>query len=394
MKNSSFWKDLPFSSEITDYLSRWHIPTRKEFVNWWRKNGLVAILALFSATVIYIAVQEKITQKVYTAKVSIRGGENDSGKLFATKPATVEVTLSGPFSEFQLFDASQLEIALPGSSVKDLGPGMTTYLDINNHHVKGTSVLRVLKIKPDKVLVSSDTRVARSFQIATPRMEVLKPFKGHAEIQVRPNRANVSGWNSQLEALASSGAMLELKPIRVDGSVPSFTQEVDVYPPETDGKRPMTITPSRVAVTVNIVPDTIERILSNVTVNASVPAGSAFPVGYSLSHSHVALALTGQEESISALTHKDVRAYVDIPTFTNRPGKTVLPVHVFFQPNVMASSVKVMPQNITLLPPPVTTIKVAKPIKRKEAFLPPSTNVPSLVRTPSVSKTNAVPAMK
>ena len=385
MKFREILLDLPFVSEAVDFFKKRKLPTRKRFYNWIRKNGLVAVLALFAATVIYIALQEKITQKTFTVKVSVYGvdespsrsrhgiASNGAGnsseepvKVFAVKPNVVDVTLSGSFSDLQLFEPSKLEVAIPKNALKDSGEE-NYYIKIKDRFVKGTSHLNVFKIRPNKVRVTSDTRTSQTFQIATPEIKMIQSFQGRAEIiQVRPNRVLLSGWSSKLESLASSGAQLELEPIEVDGRVRSFTREVEFRPVYDNDGSLMTMSPNRVMVTVEIMPDTIERTFTNLTVNVAVPAGSSYPLGYKISQKKVSVSLFGQEKSLSAFNNMDVAAYVDIPTYTNRPGKTQLPIRIWVRPNAEIVSAKADPTTITLFPPPRIPVTNSLPIPRSK----------------------------
>ena len=375
MKKSSFIDDLPFASDVKSSLSRLRLPNRRGIANWFRKNGIVVALAFVVSILIYIALQEKIAQRVFTVKVVIRDSENVGApswwlsskdpannnaskktEVFAAKPAYVKVTLAGAFSELQLLDDSKLEVVVPNSAIKTNAVGKAYLAKLRDNYVKGLgkSNVTVYQIEPEEVFITSDVQVIRAFQIATPRMEILRPLNGHPEIKVEPNQADVMGWASQLDNLSRSGAMLKLAPIQVDGKHASFKQDVEVFPPTGEDHRPLTVSPSHVSVTVNIVPDTTERVVSNLMVNAMIPPGAKLPIGYKLSQTNVAVSLIGEEKSLSdPKIDEKIGVFLNMPASTNHPVK----LNVLLRPGVQVSSAKSIPETISLIPLPKPAVQ-------------------------------------
>lgn len=323
-------------------------------------NAELKILAIVLAVMSFYAIRRATSsEKTYEIPLEVRVAE-DSQVAVLDAPSTVSVMVRGSHEDLLRLDATQLRaVVYPKAS----DPSGSEVLGIAPKNIEGARSVRVVQIDPAVVTVNFDTEVALTFSVARPEVRGT-PLVGKAEIEYEPKTVLVRGPKKRLQGKS----VVKTKWIDVEGRGQSFSQRVEVLPPENT--RVSAITPSEVTVKVNIAWETISREWSNVVVNAVMPAGTIRPMLFE--PATVDVSLHGRPELIKGLADNMVRAIVHCPTSPPAVGIT-LPVCLHL-PVGMDVTVTLRPDTVNVVASPV--VEDAKSVPARESKPTPETQAP------------------
>lgn len=314
---------------------------RQRLLLWAGENGLMALLALVLALLVYLTILELVSNTT-TRTVPVEVEREPGVALMAVRPSTVQVTFRGALNEFQHLDRADLRMLVKGLRTRsDEGKVRIT---LRRGHLRRAAGLRVVSIEPPEVEITFDHQGEREFAIDPPPVEG-RPYRGHAEIDYVPRTAVVRGARLQLDRLHDAGVTLQLEPVSVDGRVQGFTRKAAILPP-ADAWQPE-ITPDSVTVKVGIVPDTVQREF------AGIPVRLAFLAGHTnrlprVEPPEVAVRLTGWAEALQGIATNAIRVFAELPADPDAPPTNPVPLRVLLPPGAEADEIATVPDAVRL----------------------------------------------
>jgi YbbR domain-containing protein len=283
-----------------------------------RNDPGLKLLALGLAVISFFAIRGA-TSDEETLEVPVEVKVEKGVAVLAQDPLTVEVTLRGSREDINSLDPEELKVVVrPKSSDPDQPEEI---IMITTGDLEGAARLRVREIRPNSVSVTFDREASKMVAVNKPEV-VGKPFRGKVEVEYEPMYVVIHGSHRGLKETEH----VDTEPVDVDGRVQSFTKRVRVLQPGNAWVS--RIEPPEVTARVNIFTRIVDRVWTNVPVQALVlpgkrPAMRMVPEAVNVN-------VRGRAEIVEAMSNDWVKVVVDCMNLesgvTNRrPAETLLP---------------------------------------------------------------------
>ncbi|MFO7869882.1 MAG: CdaR family protein [Kiritimatiellia bacterium] len=267
-------------------------------LNTFKANWFLKTVALLLAVLSFYAIRGATRFEVrYDIPLEIQVGE---GIAILDPPKTVKVTFRGSKEDLRRIDQQQIKAVVRPRAVS---PSGSENIRIKPGEIQGLSGgVRVVEVEPGRIILNFDREVTKMFPVAEPRV-IGTPLIGRAEIEYHPREVEISGPERRLE----NTTVVETEPVEVSGRASSFTARVPVLSPGDTWVAE--IDPPEVTVEVKIVTESVTRVLTNITVNAMIGAGS--PEKAVFDPPAVSVSLHGRVEIVNNISRNALRVFVD-----------------------------------------------------------------------------------
>ncbi len=258
-------------------------------------TGLKIFSVLFAVGLwLFVNAGQKPTEKSITVPVEVRNMPADL-MMGNPGPGQVEIRVAGPPALLSTLDPDYLKVVLdldgahPGTSTFRLSPGFF-------NPPRG---VRIARISPAVINLKLETRGERVLPV-TVRLGS-KPPPGYKIVRAdaAPDSVKVQGPASAVNRMAS----IETLPVDLEGTKGQVTREVRL----SSSDEALTFTPEKVAVTVVLEEETIEREFSRLDVRARNVSGK-----YTINPKQAYLKVSGPKRIMDELKLGPDQVYLDL----------------------------------------------------------------------------------
>jgi YbbR domain-containing protein len=265
------------------------------------ENLALKVVALSLAITLYVLVRgEKDAQTGGFVKVIYKYPAERV--LMTDPPDRVRVSVRGPWSKVHRFDERELQPILV-----DLGGVTSGEFKFQEDMVKLTPGLRVVSFNPPAVRLEFEPRVTRTITVKAMLDGSPAPGFRVEATEIEPSAISVSGAQSVVDILTQ----IATEPVRVAGS---HGQVVRVVELRRMPRHAELVDDDRVRVTVRVVPEIGERVLSRVSV--AVVGG---PPPSKVQPSTVEIVVRGPRAALDSLSSAPIAASIDVRELEGRP---------------------------------------------------------------------------
>jgi YbbR domain-containing protein len=270
--------------------------TLRKVLSWASGETGLKIFSLLFAVGLWLFVNagQKPTEKTLTVPVEVR---NLPADLMTTVPGPgqVEVRVSGPPALLSTLDPDYLKVVLDLDGAR---AGTSTFR-LSGAFFNPPRGVRIVRISPSVVNLKLEAKGERSLPVAVRLGNKPPPGYKIVRAEAAPNTVKVRGPATTVNRMTS----IETVPVEIDASKRQFTREARL----SASDETLTFAPEKVAVTVVLEEETIDREFNRLDIRAKNASGK-----YTIAPRQAYVKVTGPKRLLGDLQLDPEQAYLDL----------------------------------------------------------------------------------